>query len=62
MENVEVRPQWSAEKISAAIAQHEWYHKIDLGQGVVTPGLDFEEKWKMIRRTRDHIPYGGKKC
>lgn len=38
-----------------------WYHKIDLGNGVVTPGLDFEPIWNMIRKTREHIDYAGKR-
>jgi SAM-dependent methyltransferase len=38
-----------------------WYHKIDLGQGVVTPGLDLDPLWNMIRDTRKHIDYKGKK-
>jgi len=39
---------------------HFWYHKIDLGNGVVTPGLDFDDLWNMIRKTRAHIEYAGK--
>lgn len=37
-----------------------WYHKIDLGQGIVTPGLDFEPIWDMVRSSRNHIDYKGK--
>jgi tRNA (mo5U34)-methyltransferase len=37
-----------------------WYHKIDLGNGVVTPGLDFDHIWKMVRQTRERIDYRGK--
>lgn len=40
---------------------HFWYHKIDIGQGVVTPGLDFDHIWDNIRKTRKHIDYKGKK-
>jgi tRNA (mo5U34)-methyltransferase len=38
-----------------------WYHKIDLGQGVITPGLNFDPLWNMIRETRNDIDYRGKK-
>ena len=52
----------TAEELRKEIAQFRfWYHKIDLGNGVVTPGLDFEPIWDMIRDTRKHIPYAGKK-
>lgn len=36
-----------------------WYHKIDLGFGVITPGLDFDSLWNMIRTTREHVCYTG---
>jgi tRNA (mo5U34)-methyltransferase len=38
-----------------------WYHKIDLGGGVITPGLDLDSLWDMIRDTRNAIDYKGKK-
>lgn len=38
-----------------------WYHKIDLGGGVVTPGLDFEPVWDMVRQTRNYLDYTGKR-
>lgn len=38
-----------------------WYHKIDLGGGVVTPGRDYDAIWDMIRETRKYIDYKGKK-
>jgi SAM-dependent methyltransferase len=38
-----------------------WYHKIDLGQGVITPGLNFDPLWNMIRETRKSIDYHDKK-
>lgn len=37
-----------------------WYHKIDLGHGVITPGCDFDELWGNIRKTRQHLDYRGK--
>jgi tRNA (mo5U34)-methyltransferase len=38
-----------------------WYHKIDLGQGVITPGCNFEHAWEPIRRLMDQVDYTGKK-
>lgn len=38
-----------------------WYHKIDLGQDVITPGLNLDPLWSMIRDTRNSIGYRGKK-
>ena len=54
-------------KITAIELQNEvskfrfWYHKIDLGQGVITPGLNIDPLWDMIRKTRNKINYEGKK-
>ncbi len=37
-----------------------WYHRIDLGGGVVTPGLErFVPVWDNIRRARAHLDYRG---
>jgi hypothetical protein len=38
-----------------------WYHKIDLGNGVVTPGLQLDALWNNLRKTRDKINYKGKR-
>ncbi len=38
-----------------------WWHKIELGDGVVTPGGDHEWVWDPIRRLMDKIDYSGKK-
>jgi SAM-dependent methyltransferase len=37
-----------------------WYHKIDLGDGIVTPGFDYEPLWNNIRSVRNKIDYMGK--
>ena len=34
-----------------------WYHKIDLGNGIVTPGLDYDPLWNNIRKVRERIDY-----
>jgi len=49
------------EKRAALKTFRFWYHKIDLGDGVVTPGLDFESVWDNIRESRKHVDYRGKK-
>lgn len=38
-----------------------WYHKIDLGNGVVTPGLELDPLWNNLRKTRNKINYKGKR-
>jgi len=55
------RRRWTAEQIADAIKRHQWYHNIDLGYGIVTPGVGFHPIWDMIRRTRKHVDYRGKK-
>lgn len=37
-----------------------WYHKIDLGNDLVTPGVDFENVWSNIREVRQLLDYKGK--
>ena len=42
------------------IDRYDWYHSIDLGNNVVTPGRDYFDLWNMIRKTREHIDYSEK--
>jgi len=52
---------YTDEELKAAVAEFDfWYHKIDLGQGVVTPGCDFDAIWDLIRAVRDNLDYQGK--
>jgi len=37
-----------------------WYHRIDLGDGVVTPGFHYEPLWDNIREVRKLIDYKDK--
>ena len=37
-----------------------WYHKIDLGNGLVTPGRDYDPLWDNIRASRNCLDYKGK--
>ncbi len=49
------------EELKVRIAQFRmWYHKIDLGNGVVTPGRDYDTIWDNIRASRSHINYNDK--
>lgn len=48
------------ERIRQGIARFSWYHKIDLGNGLVTPGLDLDSIWDGIRQTRRHLDYKNK--
>jgi tRNA (mo5U34)-methyltransferase len=38
-----------------------WYHKINLGGGIITPGFDYEPLWNNIRAVRSNISYTGKR-
>ncbi len=49
------------EQLRAEVAKFDWYHKIDLGQGVITPGNDWDSLWNPIREVRRYIEYEGKK-
>jgi SAM-dependent methyltransferase len=37
-----------------------WYHKIDLGNGIVTPGREYDRIWTNTRAVIDKIDYTGK--
>ena len=37
-----------------------WYHRIDLGNGIITPGHDWDHIWDLIRNARKFIDYRGK--
>ena len=52
---------WTKEETLAEIERLQpWYHKVDLGNGVVTPGYDWDYLWDNIRKARSHIDYAGK--
>jgi tRNA (mo5U34)-methyltransferase len=38
-----------------------WYHKIDLGDGIVTPGREFDRLWKSTTKVLDAIDYRDKR-
>lgn len=37
-----------------------WYHRIDLGHGIITPGFNYEPLWNNIRKVRETIDYKDK--
>lgn len=42
------------------IDQRFWYHRIDLGNGIVTPGFPWEGLWNNSRKIRKNINYQNK--
>jgi len=38
-----------------------WYHKIQLGEGIVTPGMEFDRIWENTRTVIAGIEYTGKR-
>lgn len=49
------------QEIKAEVARFPfWYHKIDLGHGIITPGLDFDLVWENIRNVRSHLDLSGR--
>jgi SAM-dependent methyltransferase len=47
--------------IETEVAKRFWYHKINLGNGIITPGYDFDDVWNGIRKSRETIDYKGKR-
>ena len=54
-------PEWSPEQIESELRNYTyWYHKIELSDGIVTPGMDLEPIWENIRKVRKNISFIGK--
>ena len=53
--------RFNKKEIQAEIKKFSyWYHKINLGNGIITPGLDLEPIWKNLRNVRNKISYKNK--
>ena len=50
----------TAEEVAARLGNAEWYHRIRIGD-FVTPGHHFEHVWSLIRKSRSHLDYRGKR-
>jgi len=37
-----------------------WYHKINLGNGIITPGFNYDPLWDNIRSVREQLDYSNK--
>ncbi len=42
------------------ISRRKWYHRMDLGNGVTTPGFQYDSIWDNARQARSAIDYKGK--
>ncbi len=58
--SIEFRDDATIARIREEMDRFSWYHKIDLGSGLVTPGLALENVWDGIRKTRNHLDYKNK--
>lgn len=43
------------------IQRYRWYHKIDLGNGIVTPGRDYEIMWNPTLAFMETVEFQGKR-
>ncbi|MFX0199792.1 MAG: class I SAM-dependent methyltransferase [Candidatus Hodarchaeota archaeon] len=39
----------------------KWYHKIDLGNGIITPGRDFDHLWLPLKREMRKVDFANKR-
>lgn len=54
-------PKWSDEQINAELGNYNyWYHKINLSEKIITPGMNLEPIWENIDRVRKNVSYQGK--
>ena len=57
---IETRSDEAITHIRQEMDRFSWYHSIDLGDGLVTPGLELNNVWDNIRKTRSHLDYKNK--
>ena len=55
-----MEPETPRPDLAAAVARHRWYHTVDLGQGVVTPGM-FDHR-PMVDRYLIPADLSGMRC
>ena len=48
------------ERLQREIAARSWYHRIDMGNGLHTPGRPYDPLWDAIRACREGIDYRGR--
>jgi len=54
-------PKWSDEQIKAELGNYNyWYHKINLSEKIITPGMNLEPIWENIDKVRKNASYQGK--
>jgi len=51
----------ASEYLARRIAGMEWYHRIDLGQGLRTPGRDYDFMWNATMEFMDEVDFTGKR-
>jgi len=60
-EKPKLGPKWSDEQINAELGNYNyWYHKINLSEKIITPGMNLEPIWENIDKVRKNISYKGK--
>jgi SAM-dependent methyltransferase len=42
------------------VSERTWYHRMDLGNGIVTPGFTWEDNWNNTRAARERVDYAQK--
>jgi hypothetical protein len=55
-----VDPAPAGERLRQQVESRSWYHTIDLGHGLLTPGRAYDALWNAIRECRERIDYRGK--
>ena len=61
MKEKRLGPEWKPEQIEYELRNYTyWYHRIELSDGIVTPGMNLEPIWENIREVRKNISFIGK--
>jgi tRNA (mo5U34)-methyltransferase len=50
----------SKEELLEKVNQHTWYHNIDLGNGIITPGRGWNRIWEPSAKFLERVEFSGK--
>lgn len=51
----------SPDEIRSEVQKYDWYHKINLGNGIITPGRNYEMMWEPTKEFMRKVDFQGKK-
>jgi tRNA (mo5U34)-methyltransferase len=56
-----LRARMFSDDLVQLLSDYQWYHKINLGNGLITPGRDYDDNWELVRSVRKDLDYRNKR-